>query len=172
MGYDVTWQVINSKYFVPQSRERLYIIGYFRGKTRQKVFCAYDPIEDQDDRKANKSQESVSATLTTKQDRYPNAGFVKVVKAVSSNALTRENPRQNGRKIKEEGEPSFTITCIDKGAIQVDGEYRFFTPIECERLQGFPDNWTEGVSDAQRFKQMGNAVTVDVIDHIARFLNA
>ena len=172
VGYDVTWQVINSKYFVPQSRERLYIIGYFRGKTRQKVFCAYDPIEDQDDRKANKSQESVSATLTTKQDRYPNAGFVKVVKAVSSNALTRENPRQNGRKIKEEGEPSFTITCIDKGAIQVDGEYRFFTPIECERLQGFPDNWTEGVSDAQRFKQMGNAVTVDVIEHIARFLNA
>ena len=172
VGYDVTWQVINSKYFVPQSRERLYIIGYFRGKTRQKVFCAYDPIEDQDDRKANKSQESVSATLTTKQDRYPNAGFVKVDKAVSSNALTRENPRQNGRKIKEEGEPSFTITCIDKGAIQVDGEYRFFTPIECERLQGFPDNWTEGVSDAQRFKQMGNAVTVDVIDHIARFLNA
>ena len=172
VGYDVTWQVINSKYFVPQSRERLYIIGYFRGKSKQKVFCAYDPIEDQDGGKANKGQESVSATLTTKQDRYPNAGFVKVVRAVLSSVLTRENPRQQGRKIKEEGEPSFTVTCIDKGAIQVDGEYRFFTPIECERLQGFPDNWTEGVSDAQRFKQMGNAVTVDVIEHIARFLNA
>ena len=44
---------------------------------------------------------------------------------------------------------------------------RKLTPIECERLQGFPDNWTEGVSDTQRYKQMGNAVTVNVIEAIA-----
>ena len=43
---------------------------------------------------------------------------------------------------------------------------RRLTPIECERLQGFPDNWTEGVSDTQRYKQMGNAVTVNVIQSI------
>lgn len=44
---------------------------------------------------------------------------------------------------------------------------RRLTPIECERLQGFPDNWTEGVSDNQRYKMMGNAVTVNVIEAIA-----
>ncbi len=44
---------------------------------------------------------------------------------------------------------------------------RRLTPIECERLQGFPDGWTEGVSDTQRYKQMGNAVTVNVIEAIA-----
>lgn len=40
---------------------------------------------------------------------------------------------------------------------------RRLTPIECERLQGFPDNWTEGISDTQRYKCLGNAVTVNVI---------
>lgn len=43
---------------------------------------------------------------------------------------------------------------------------RRLTPVECERLQGFPDNWTAGVSDTQRYKMMGNAVTVNVIQAI------
>ena len=41
---------------------------------------------------------------------------------------------------------------------------RRLTPIECERLQGFPDGWTEGISDTQRYKCLGNAVTVNVIE--------
>jgi len=45
---------------------------------------------------------------------------------------------------------------------------RTLTPIECERLQGFPDNWTEGIPDNQRFKTCGNAVTVNVIEWIAK----
>ena len=44
--------------------------------------------------------------------------------------------------------------------------YRKLTPIECERLQTFPDNWTDCVSNSQRYKQMGNSWTVDVISHI------
>lgn len=47
---------------------------------------------------------------------------------------------------------------------------RRLTPIECERLQGFPDNWTQGVSDTQRYKMLGNAVTVNVVEAIARRL--
>ena len=47
-----------------------------------------------------------------------------------------------------------------------DSKIRRLTPKECERLQGFPDNWTEGVSDTQRYKQCGNAVTVNVIQAI------
>lgn len=43
---------------------------------------------------------------------------------------------------------------------------RRLTPTECERLQGFPDGWTEGVSDTQRYKCLGNAVTVNVIKEI------
>lgn len=44
--------------------------------------------------------------------------------------------------------------------------YRKLTPIECERLQTFPDNWTDCVSNTQRYKALGNAWTVDVIAHI------
>jgi DNA (cytosine-5)-methyltransferase 1 len=43
---------------------------------------------------------------------------------------------------------------------------RRLTPTECERLQGFPDGWTDEQSDTQRYKQMGNAVTVNVIEWI------
>ena len=45
---------------------------------------------------------------------------------------------------------------------------RRLTPIECERLQGFPDGWTSGISDTQRYKCLGNAVTVNVIKEIGR----
>jgi len=44
---------------------------------------------------------------------------------------------------------------------------RRLTPTECERLQGFPDGWTAGVSDTQRYKQCGNAVTVNVVRYVA-----
>ena len=43
---------------------------------------------------------------------------------------------------------------------------RRLTPLECERLQGFPDNWTASQSDSQRYKQMGNAVAVPVVQWI------
>jgi len=45
---------------------------------------------------------------------------------------------------------------------------RLLTPTECERLQGFPDGWTEGVSDTQRYKQLGNAVTTSVVTEIGK----
>lgn len=51
---------------------------------------------------------------------------------------------------------------------EMNGNIRRLTPLECERLQGFPDNWTEGVSDTQRYKQMGNAVTVNVVYEVAK----
>ena len=49
---------------------------------------------------------------------------------------------------------------------------RRLTPVECERLQGFPDGWTEGVSDTQRYKCLGNAVTVNVTEYLGGLLKA
>ena len=48
------------------------------------------------------------------------------------------------------------------------GEYRKLTPVECERLQTFPDGYTEGVSNTQRYKALGNSWTVDVVAHLFR----
>jgi len=62
--------------------------------------------------------------------------------------------------------------CLDSNASQGVGSLtnnlRRLTPIECERLQGYPDDWTSGVSNTQRYKQCGNAVTVNVIEAIIR----
>ena len=59
------------------------------------------------------------------------------------------------------------LTTVQKDNIVVEGmTWRKLTPIECERLQTLPDNYTEGVSKTQRYKMIGNGWTVDVIAHI------
>lgn len=107
----------------------------------------------------------------------------------------RLNKKQNGRRIKDAGDPTHTLTATDKHGVmisktvraggrnsphgakqnwdsyEVDGIIRRLTPKECERLQAFPDDWTiEGVngpiSDTQRYKMCGNAVTTNVIQAV------
>ena len=56
------------------------------------------------------------------------------------------------------------------GICDDNGAWRKLTPIECERLQTLPDNYTEGVSNSQRYKMIGNGWTVDVIVHIFSFI--
>lgn len=82
----------------------------------------------------------------------------------------RTEKRQNGRRIKELGEPSFTLTAQDRhGVALFDKNIRIrrLTPRECWRLQGFPDEYFDkareaGISDTQLYKQAGNGVTVNV----------
>ena len=84
---------------------------------------------------------------------------------------SRKNKSQNGRRFKDNEEPMFTLTQNDvHGVMHNKTQIRRLTPIECERLQGFPDNWTDGLSDTQRYKCMGNAVTTNVIEWIAKQL--
>ena len=59
-----------------------------------------------------------------------------------------------------------TPTTHIKGEINNEG-IRRMTPIEWERLQGFPDNWTDGIADVHRYKQMGNSVAVPVIRNVS-----
>lgn len=83
----------------------------------------------------------------------------------------RISKRQNGRRFKKDGEPAFTVTAQDRHGVYDGATIRRLTPLECERLQAFPDNWTaEGVdgpiSDTQRYKMCGNAVTTNVIQAV------
>ena len=82
----------------------------------------------------------------------------------------RAEKRQNGRRFKDNEEPMFTLTGQDKHGVMIDSSIRRLTPTECERLQGFPDGWTEGISDTQRYKCLGNAVTTNVVCEIAKRL--
>jgi DNA (cytosine-5)-methyltransferase 1 len=76
----------------------------------------------------------------------------------------------NGLGIGKDGDPMNTLTGGDRHAVAYEESamtgVRRLTPVECERLQGFPDNWTEGQSDSARYKQMGNAVAVPVVEWI------
>lgn len=66
---------------------------------------------------------------------------------------------------------SVTLTTNGQnGYYLIDKIIRKLTPIECERLQTLPDNYTEGISNTQRYKCLGNAFTVDVIKHILNYI--
>lgn len=81
----------------------------------------------------------------------------------------RVEKRQNGQRFND-GSKFYTLTAQDKHGVLVEGYIRKLTPIECERLQTLPDNWTDGISDSQRYKCLGNGWTVDVIAHIFKGL--
>jgi DNA (cytosine-5)-methyltransferase 3A len=78
-------------------------------------------------------------------------------------------PRQNGKS------PTLTITndsnsFSGKPLAQINSRIRRLTPIECERLQTVKDNYTNYVSDSQRYKMLGNGWTVEVITHIFKYI--
>jgi DNA (cytosine-5)-methyltransferase 1 len=93
----------------------------------------------------------------------------------------RETKRQNGRRFKDDGEESFTLTAQDRHGVAIGDSQKYrirkLTPRECFRLQGFPDSEFDklvaaGISNSQLYKMAGNAVTVNVIDAIGRRLLA
>lgn len=96
-------------------------------------------------------------------------------KAVPVLTPAKEKVRQQGRRFKTPDEPMFTITVTDRNGVIYNGLIRKLMPLECWRLQGFTDEQFEkvratGMSDAQLYKQAGNAVTVNVIEALGRFI--
>lgn len=81
----------------------------------------------------------------------------------------RVEKRQNGQRFNS-GKKFYTLTAQDKHGVLVEGYIRKLTPIECERLQTVPDNYSSIVSNSQRYKMLGNGWTVDVIAHIFKGL--
>lgn len=151
LGYECQWQVLNSKNFgVAQNRERVFIIGNLRGKSRPKIF----PITG-DDTESIKQRQEVCATL---KSRYPGDW--------NGNYIARQPLKFLQRNQKNiTGDYVYTIDSANTGGLNVNGSIRRLTPTECLRLQGFPDTWfdVEGLSDTQKYKQVGNAVTVPVV---------
>lgn len=169
IGYDAEWQVLNSKYFVPQTRERVYIIGHLRGRGTRQIFPLGE-IQDINARTPKETQKQgkwVRSTHTRAIDaNYAKGGGSRTMIAVIMNG----HNTQNGRKVNEDY--SFALTTHKEQYLASLKGVRSLTPKECERLQGFPDNWTKydnngkEISDTQRYKMCGNAVTVPVIEYI------
>ena len=173
LGYFVEWQVLNSKDFgVPQNRERVFIVGHLGGEPRRKVF----PIIGA----TGKDIETVVDSLSQTKRVYSPNGASPTINTMGGGGHEPKIPvltpdravkRQNGRRMKTDGEPAFTVNTQDRHGIYNGARIRRLTPLECERLQGFPDGWTEGLSDTQRYKTLGNAVTVNVVEAVIKKLN-
>ncbi len=125
------------------------------------------------------SDEGISPTLNTMQGgrRQPKVLIPEATKKGYAEATVGQsiNLSVMGSKTRR-GRVSDVAQTLDTGMQQhtltSDFRIRRLTPVECERLQGFPDGWTAGISDSQRYKCCGNAVTVNVIKSIIERLVA
>lgn len=302
-GYDGQWQLLNTRWFLPQNRERIYFVGHLRGNSRPKIF----PIGEGNSRidkdgENGKGQEDTpdvawalrgrdykdgtnfvqygkgsqdtklsplsgdSQTLNAGHYNQPKValkqvggnmqglggkgGFKKSNVAGSLKSTDYKGIRsagtpavevkpvqighskdawasKHGTNIGEIGEDAYTVRSTNPNGVEIIEDFypgrvrtskdcptlrgdrsglkvantvtpdayltrgerkrnpetgkaeltsmherriRRLTPTECERLQGFPDGWTEGVSDSQRYKCLGNAVSVPVVRAVAERL--
>ena len=169
LGYEYQWQVLNSKNFgVPQNRERVFIVGHLRGEPRPKVFPIgeSDGISSEKNSRQQGERERICSTIDSRYGALRNSGETYIKRCIPVLTPNREQKRQNGRRFKTNGEPAFTLTGQDIHGVYDGLKIRRLTPTECERLQGFPDGWTEGISDTQRYKCLGNAVTTNVVQAV------
>ena len=263
VGYDCEWQLLNSKYFVPQNRERIFIIGHLRGQGRREILPlgevgiinkgtqgktpekgkrirsrhsrtldanywkggshgsliaepkikkkdslwkgqsgnVYDPdgisptICSSDATRGNNSSGYIAEPklkkvgVIGKDDQahrvYSTDGIASNLNALggglgAKTGLYREkrkmvytsNTNANMKQRIQNRDATWTLTSSNNDFGLMDGcRIRRLTPTECERLQGFPDGYTNGISDTQRYKCLGNAVTVNTIQYIGSFLN-
>ena len=195
-GYRLEFQLLNTKWLLPQNRERIYLIGHLTEKSFPGVF----PIGENDKlpkgktRKENRKSTSIKTSLAqTITSRYSKMGSNDTY-IVPKVAATLTGGGHSGglhsdmtvirqlKRGKNKGADLKICPTISSNAFQENNllnGVRRLTEIECERLQGFPDNWTQygdyngtikPIAKTQRYKLIGNAVTVDIVTMIAKRL--
>ena len=274
-GYRLEWQLLNTRWVLPQNRERIFLVGYTGGGSGSKIFPIGETSQvtnhrnaevastlqhpghsggnyrgmtmintvaimpESDKPKGNYlprervlSSDGIARAVSTSKSQHPyyqtglkqvgtigkdsestrvydiartikdgggmgsKTGLYKVHNTQTRNpnrpSLTRKCDCGSGKLYKKccgvDGgsghisKDDGTTYCLDTGntqAVEYQSSIRRLTPKECERLQGFPDDWTsEGIingevvkmSDTQRYKQCGNAVTVDIVSLVAKRL--
>ena len=161
---------INSALVSGQNRKRLYRTN-IPGITQpeDKGILLKDVLQDQVDEKYNTNSNQLITVInweirvkTATKLGYDIANNGDGINLGYATSTTRRGRVQKGK--------SHTLTCQSEANVLVNGNTRRLTPIECERLQTLPDNYTEGVSETQRYKMLGNWRTVDVIKHIFSFI--
>jgi DNA (cytosine-5)-methyltransferase 1 len=239
-GYRLEWQLLNTSWFLPQNRERIYLVGYSTTTSGRGVFpigasneqttlnsinvvasCendvqsrrVYDPdgigraLTSGDYKSPMRVQvkqigtklDSNGGAQPYQQDRvYDADGIVPALNQGKSDLIIKANYASKalnetiGNSNLVEGEPqaldlynrvardeSPTLKEPHHNDLRLFDGYRIrrLTPIECERLQGFPDDHTsfgnydgevKQVSNTHRYKQCGNAVTVNVVEAVAK----
>lgn len=150
LGYSVQWQVVDSRGVnVPQHRQRVIIVG-------------------------NYGEEPVGPVLPIRRAEGETAKKISEIGTHYGGFLTARAFLPPGSA------PTLTVSGANRIHILLpDGNFRRLTPVECERLQGFDDDWTKyglysdgvrEISDSRRYKACGNAVTTKIIELVARRL--
>ena len=196
-GYRLEWQLLNTKWVLPQNRERIYLIGHLAGRSQPGVF----PITEDDcaPRKEKTYQFQAKLSGTLKANGNMNADDTYIIPKTASTltggghsgglhsdmTIIQINPsKESGGKQPYQQNRVFDEKGISPALTRHNSDYaisrmRRLTEIECERLQGFPDNWTQygnyngdikPIARTQRYKLIGNAVTVDIVELIAKRL--
>lgn len=158
-GYRLEWQLLNTSWVLPQNRERIYLVGHLAGRSEPGVF----PIREDDffttEKAQIQSQTPICTTLKASGSMRPEDTYI-----IPKEANTLTGGGKSGGLHSD---------------MTVIGGVRRLTEIECERLQGFPDNYTQygnyngrirRISKTNRYKLIGNAVTVDIVELIAKRL--
>lgn len=186
LGYNIDWKVINAKGFVPQHRERIFIVGF-----RDRPF-SFDAIEVPDPLKGPKLAEILHSENGSEK---PEAPFTAGRQATVSDKYTLSTHlwrylKGYAEKHKAAGNGfGFGLFGPDDVARTLSARYykdgseilikqkgeapRRLTPRECSRLMGFDEGdgkFKIPVSDTQAYKQFGNSVVVPVVKHVAEYI--
>ncbi|UDQ99265.1 DNA (cytosine-5-)-methyltransferase [Lentisphaerota bacterium WC36G] len=222
-GYNAQWQLVNTKWVLPQNRERYYFVGYPATRTRNRPQILFES-ENVGGINQGTEQTQITGTLTAGGH---SGGLHSSMTLIKVGTWRTHKDGQGFREIKDgicptiparsredgSGQPVIRITSntksgyetakigdsinynqinsktrrgrVGKGCSQTldtttqiaaltNSGIRRLTPIECERLQGFPDNWTKYgadgkiIKDSPRYEMCGNAVSVPIVEMIAK----
>jgi len=189
-GYGVAWRILDAQYFgVAQPRRRIFIVGSLgNGTAASAIFDdasierdkATAGIKEREDYPGDDSgylyghwwngrnvSQTLDAVLYKKQALPEKNRFPAVMVPIWQRCQCCEDYWCNIHHMH-----AYDCDCPPIEDFEVypyePGLLRWISPLEAERLQGFPDNWTDGQSDSARYRQLGNAVAVPVAEWIGR----
>jgi len=191
-GYGVCWRVLDAQHFgVAQRRRRLFIVCCLADH-RRPIEILFEPEsgirhpaprrkKEQDPassfeagtyRKARRAQSVTDFESWTPDDvtNTLNTFDLDEVRTTTAVLMRQREGKDGGGKGPLLSDKSLTLASANDQTLFTTTTVRRLTPKECERLQGFPDDWTAGQTDGHRYKQMGNAVAVPVVEWIMRRL--
>lgn len=138
-GYDAEWQIVNSRWWVPQNRERVYVIAHLRTRRARKIFpvsgnggannfklvgsgCRAQHVGYAVDKSKNNPREiDIANCISARGDRgISNRRAEGTAIAIPVLTLFRQEKRQNGRRCKENNEEMFTLTSQDGHGVAID----------------------------------------------------
>jgi len=167
---DIAWRVLDAQYWgVPQRRRRIFLVADFGGQSAAEILFKPESLR----RNIAESGEARKKAAEAIGDGIETAAAEPGVHQqtyVIQNATRGES--QNGLGVSTE-DVSYTLDCLGNHAVatvdcRIGYRVRRLTPLECERLQGFPDYWTDipGASDTARYKAIGNSVAIPCVDYV------